>query len=106
MLHCQDYEFLRWKPYFFEMALYGRNRKNPMFLIGHSPTDELSYIFMKPERNTFLVKGYVHEGLTLYREKTTVFFVEEWYLIEPIKRDYGQADYRQQEQRFFTQEVI
>ncbi|MCI8951541.1 MAG: hypothetical protein HFG49_16200 [Lachnospiraceae bacterium] len=53
--------------------------KTPMFLIGHSPTDELSYIFMKPERNTFLVKGYVHEGLTLYREKTTVFFVEEWY---------------------------
>ncbi len=74
--------------------------KKSIYLIGHRPDDELSYIFMKPERNSFLVKGYVHEEITSYRRKTT-FYVEEWYLIAPIKRNYGQEDYRQEQRLFY-----
>ena len=59
---------------------------------------------MKPERNSFLVKGFVHEEMTSYR-KQMVFYVEDWYLIAPIKRYYGQEDYRQ-EQRFFYHKKI
>ena len=38
---------------------------------------------MEPERNSFLVKGYVHDELTNYFKdyKKPVFCVEEWYLI-------------------------
>ena len=87
----KEFDFSRW--YYRE----GTEKKS-LFLIGHPPVNELSYIFMEPERNSFLVKGYIHEQLTIYHKKP-VFFVEEWYLIEPIKRDYGLEDYRQ-EQRF------
>ena len=83
----EEFDFSRW--YYME----GTEKKS-IFLIGHRPVDELSYIFMEPERNSFLVKGYVDEQLTLHHRKP------EWYLIEPIKRDYGLEDYRQ-EQRFF-----
>ena len=74
--------------------------KKPVILIGRRPVDELSYIFREANRNSFLVKGYMHDELTKYHNKS-VFCVEEWYLIAPIKRDYGQADYREEEQRFF-----
>lgn len=73
--------------------------KKPILLIGQRPSSESSYIFMKPKRNRFLVKGYVNDELTQHYNKL-VLFVEEWHFIEPIKRDYGQEDYRQ-EQRFF-----
>ncbi len=88
----EEFKFSRW--YYMD----GTEKKS-IFLIGHGPDEELSYIFMKPERNSFLVKGYVHEEMTSYR-KQMVFYVEDWYLIAPIKRYYGQEDYRQ-EQRFF-----
>ena len=74
--------------------------KKPVILIGRHPINELSYIFREANRNSFLVKGYMNEELTQYHNKS-VFCVEEWYLIAPIKRDYGQADYREEEQRFF-----
>lgn len=91
----EEFDYSRW--YYMD----GTEKKS-IFLIGHCPHDELSYIFMEPERNSFLVKGYIHDELTNYFKdyKKPVFCVEEWYLIEPIKRDYGQEDYRQ-EQRFF-----
>ncbi len=91
----EEFKFSRW--YYMD----GTEKKS-IFLIGHGPDEELSYIFMEPERNSFLVKGYVHDELTNYFKdyNKPVFCVEEWYLIEPIKRDYGQEDYRQ-EQRFF-----
>ena len=79
--------------------------KKSIYLIGHCPDDELSYIFLEPERNSFLVKGYVHEGMTDYR-KQMAFFVEEWYLIEPIKRDYGQEDYRQEQRLFYPRSYL
>ncbi len=88
----EEFKFSRW--YYMD----GTEKKS-IFLIGHGPDEELSYIFMKPERNSFLVKGFVHEEMTSYR-KQMVFYVEDWYLIAPIKRYYGQEDYRQ-EQRFF-----
>ena len=88
----EEFKFSKW--YYMD----GTEKKS-IFLIGHGPDEELSYIFMKPERNSFLVKGYVHEEMTSYR-KQMVFYVEDWYLIAPIKRYYGQEDYRQ-EQRFF-----
>ncbi len=88
----EEFKFSRW--YYMD----GTEKKS-IFLIGHGPDEELSYIFMEPERNSFLVKGYVHEEMTSYR-KQMVFCVEDWYLIAPIKRYYGQEDYRQ-EQRFF-----
>ena len=88
----EEFKFSRW--YYMD----GTEKKS-IFLIGHGPDEELSYIFMEPERNSFLVKGYVHEEMTSYR-KQMVFYVEDWYLIAPIKRYYGQEDYRQ-EQRFF-----
>ena len=88
----EEFNFSRW--YYMD----GTEKKS-IFLIGHGPDEELSYIFMEPERNSFLVKGYVHEEMTSYR-KQMVFCVEDWYLIAPIKRYYGQEDYRQ-EQRFF-----
>lgn len=88
----EEFNFSRW--YYMD----GTEKKS-IFLIGHGPDEELSYIFMKPERNSFLVKGFVHEEMTSYR-KQMVFCVEDWYLIAPIKRYYGQEDYRQ-EQRFF-----
>ena len=88
----EEFNFSRW--YYMD----GTEKKS-IFLIGHGPDEELSYIFMEPERNSFLVKGFVHEEMTSYR-KQMVFYVEDWYLIAPIKRYYGQEDYRQ-EQRFF-----
>ena len=88
----EEFKFSRW--YYMD----GTEKKS-IFLIGHGPDEELSYIFMEPERNSFLVKGYVHEEMTSYR-KQMVFCVEDWYLIAPIKRYYGQEDYRL-EQRFF-----
>ncbi len=82
--------------------------KKSIFLMGNCPNDELSYIFMGPERNSFLVKGYVHEELTDYlkKYKKLVFIVEEWYLIEPIKRDYGQEDYRQEQRLFYPRNYL
>ncbi len=88
----ETFDLSRW--YFID----GKEKK-PVLLVGQRPDDELSYIFKEPERNRFLVKGYVEEQLSIYHSKL-VLFVEEWYFIEPIKRDYGQDDYRQ-EQRFF-----
>ena len=72
--------------------------KKPIRLIGNGPRDELSYIFMEPNRNRFLVKGNVNEQLTEHYNEL-IFFVEEWHLIAPIKRDYGW--WREEEQRFF-----
>lgn len=96
-----EFEFSRW---------YYRDgtEKKSIFLMGNRPNDELSYIFMEPERNSFLVKGYVHEGLTDYFKeyKKLVFIVEEWYLIEPIKRDYGQEDYRQEQRLFYPRSYL
>ena len=82
--------------------------KKSIFLMGNRPDDELSYIFMEPERNSFLVKGYVHEGLTDYFKeyKKLVFIVEEWYLIAPIKRDYGPEDYRQEQRLFYPRSYL
>ncbi len=82
--------------------------KKSIFLMGNCPDNELSYIFMEPERNSFLVKGYVHEGLTDYFKeyKKLVFIVEEWYLIEPIKRDYGPEDYRQEQRLFYPRSYL
>lgn len=94
----EEFDFSRW--YYND----GTEKKS-IFLIGHRPVDELSYIFMEPERNSFLVKGYVHEQLTIYHKKK-VFFVEEWYLIEPIKRDYGLEDYRQEQRLFYPRNYL
>ena len=82
--------------------------KKSIFLMGNRPGDELSYIFMSPERNSFLVKGYVHEELTDYpkKHKKLAFIVEEWYLIEPIKRDYGQEEYRQEQRLFYPRNYL
>lgn len=74
--------------------------KTQITLLGQSPANELSYIFMEPNRNSFLVRGYVHDELTAYHNRL-VLFVEEWYLVEPIKRDYGADDYRQEQRLFY-----
>lgn len=87
-----EFNFSRW--YYMEGT-----EKKPIFLIGQRPIDELSYIFMEPERNSFFVKGHVEAQLSIHHNML-VLFVEEWHLIDPIKRDYGRDDYRQ-EQRFF-----
>lgn len=68
-------------------------QQKPIFLIARDPRYELSYIFEEPGRNKFLVKGYRHEGIS-EDAGMMVFYVEDWYLIEPIKRDYGPKDYR------------
>ena len=97
----EEFKFSKW--YYMD----GTEKKS-IFLMGNCPNDELSYIFMGPERNSFLVKGYVHEELTDYlkKYKKLVFIVEEWYLIEPIKRDYGQEDYRQEQRLFYPRNYL
>ena len=96
-----EFEFSRW---------YYRDgtEKKSIFLMGKRPDNELSQIFMGRERNSFLVKGYVHEELTdhLKEFKKLAFIVEEWYLIAPIKRDYGPEDYRQEQRLFYPRSYL
>ena len=96
-----EFDFSRW---------YYRDgtEKKSIFLMGKRPDNELSQIFMGRERNSFLVKGYVHDELTDYLKeyKKLVFIVEEWYLIAPIKRDYGSEDYRQEQRLFYPRNYL
>ena len=96
-----EFDFSRW---------YYRDgtEKKSIFLMGKRPDNELSQIFMGRERNSFLVKGYVHDELTDYLKeyKKLVFIVEEWYLIAPIKRDYGPEDYRQEQRLFYPRSYL
>ena len=96
-----EFDFSRW---------YYRDgtEKKSIFLMGKRPDNELSQIFMGRERNSFLVKGYVHDELTDYLKeyKKLVFIVEEWYLIAPIKRDYGPEDYRQEQRLFYPRNYL
>ena len=96
-----EFDFSRW---------YYRDgtEKKSIFLMGNRPDNELSQIFMGRERNSFLVKGYVHEELTdhLKEFKKLAFIVEEWYLIAPIKRDYGPEDYRQEQRLFYPRSYL
>ena len=96
-----EFEFSRW--YYWD----GKEKKS-IFLMGNRPDNELSQIFMGRERNSFLVKGYVHEELTdhLKEFKKLAFIVEEWYLIAPIKRDYGPEDYRQEQRLFYPRSYL
>ena len=96
-----EFEFSRW--YYWD----GKEKKS-IFLMGKRPDNELSQIFMGRERNSFLVKGYVHDELTDYLKeyKKLVFIVEEWYLIAPIKRDYGPEDYRQEQRLFYPRSYL
>ena len=96
-----EFEFSRW--YYWD----GKEKKS-IFLMGNRPDNELSQIFMGRERNSFLVKGYVHEELTdhLKEFKKLAFIVEEWYLIAPIKRDYGPEDYRQEQRLFYPRNYL
>ncbi len=96
-----EFEFSRW--YYRD----GKEKKS-IFLMGNRPDNELSQIFMGRERNSFLVKGYVHEELTdhLKEFKKLAFIVEEWYLIAPIKRDYGPEDYRQEQRLFYPRSYL
>lgn len=73
--------------------------KIKMMLAEGNLSHELSDIFLDPDRNSFLVKGKINEELTQYNGCLTLD-VESWYLIAPIKRDYGPREYRK-EQRFF-----
>lgn len=58
-----------------------------LVLIGNSPLYELSNTFLEPELNEFLVKGHIDTELTEYCGEK-VFFVDDWYFIEPVKRAY------------------
>ena len=73
--------------------------KKPIALLGKDPRQELSYIFMGSEQNKFLVKGYVIKDFSEYVDQI-VFYVEDWEIIKPVKRDYGYKEYRP-EQRFY-----
>jgi len=73
--------------------------KKKITLLGKHPTEELSQIFLQSDQNSFLVKGYMDEKLQ-EDGKDPVFCIESWYLIAPIKRNYGNKEYREN-QRFF-----
>ncbi len=74
-------------------------KKRKMMLGGRNPAHELSYIFRESDQNSFLVQGKINGYLTQYNGCPTLI-VEKWYIIAPIKRDYGYREYRK-EQRFF-----
>jgi len=74
-------------------------KKIRMLLGGRNPAFELSDIFLYADQNSFLVQGEVDEARTQSNGCLTLE-VKNWYLIAPIKRDYGYREYRK-EQRFF-----
>jgi len=73
--------------------------KKKITLMGNHPAAELSQIFLESDQNSFLIKGYMDEILTEDYGRP-VFYIERWYLIAPIKRNYGNKEYREN-QRFF-----
>lgn len=58
-------------------------------LLGKTPDDELSDIFLKPGRNKFFVKGSMDKEITeYYSNEKPYFYVESWDIIAPVKRNY------------------
>ena len=80
-------------------------KKISMRLGGRNPALELSDIFQDPDRNTFLVKGRIDEEWT-QRNGCLTFNVESWYLIAPIKRDYGPRYYRDEQRWFYPEDYL
>lgn len=74
--------------------------KKDLVLSGRDPALELSYIFLQPDRNSFLVKGRIDERLTKDTGCLTLE-VERWYLIAPIKRDYKSKEDREEKRAFY-----
>ena len=70
-------------------------KKRKMMLGGRNPAHELSYIFRESDQNSFLVQGKINGYLTQYNGCPTLI-VEKWYIIAPIKRDYGYREYRKE----------
>lgn len=74
--------------------------KKGLVLSGRDPAHELSYIFLQPDRNSFLVKGRIDERLT-QDNGCLILDVERWYLIAPIKRDYKSKEDREEKRAFY-----
>ena len=82
----------------------GRKKKS-MRLGGRNPALELSNIFQDPDRNTFLVKGRIDEERS-QQIGCPALNVESWYLVAPIKRDYGPRDYRDEQRWFYPEDYL
>lgn len=82
-----------------------KGEKKQIVLSGNDPYNELSYIFLEPEENSFLIKGYFEDKLTDFIG-LDVFYVESWYLIKPVTRSYVQGtnstDAPRPNRRFFS----
>lgn len=82
----------------------GKEKKKIM-LGGRNPAHELSNIFVDSDFNSFLVKGRIDEKLTQFNGCPTLI-VESWYIIAPIKRDYGPREYRREQRFFYPRDYI
>lgn len=80
-------------------------KKISMRLCGRNPAFELSYIFLDPNKNTFLVKGRIDEERS-QQIGCPALNVESWYLVAPIKRDYGPWDYRDGQRWFYPEDYL
>lgn len=77
--------------------------KKKIYLRGQNPARELSYIFLGFNMNSFLVKGKIIEE---QYEGDPIFVVDSWYIIAPIKRDYGPKQYREEQRLFYPRNYI
>lgn len=87
--------------YFYEE----NGEKKLIVLLGKDPWQELSYVFKEPEQNKFLVKGCTNKEFSEYVNEL-VFYVEDWEIVQPVKRAYGYKEYRPEQRSYYPNDCL